>query len=183
MTGGFHLDGVADAADGLAVSHHRSDSLATRLTVMADSRVGAFGVMAVVMLVLLKVTTVAALRPDQTWVLILVPTWGRWSQLVAIGCYPYLKEQGQGRFLKDSTQFPQDLWPTTLGLVAVTAVVAWLWHLPVIYLSLWTLAAMGLAFLVGYWYYHQFHGQTGDTYGAIVEWTEALLLTIAVIEF
>jgi adenosylcobinamide-GDP ribazoletransferase len=49
LTGGLHLDGAIDAADGLAVPDPQR-----RLAVMTESTTGAFGVMAAVMVVLLK---------------------------------------------------------------------------------------------------------------------------------
>jgi len=35
--------------------------------------------------------------------------------------------------------------------------------------------------LTGFWFYRQLGGHTGDTYGAVVEWTEALLLCLLTI--
>ncbi len=52
-TGGLHLDGVADTADGLAVDAHDQAGQARRLAVMTDSRTGAFGVIPVGMVLLL----------------------------------------------------------------------------------------------------------------------------------
>ncbi len=34
----------------------------------------------------------------------------------------------------------------------------------------------GVAYIIGAWFNHQLGGHTGDTYGAVVEWTESLLL-------
>ena len=50
ITGGLHLDGVMDTADGLAVQNPQK-----RLKVMQDSVTGAFGVMAGIIVILLKV--------------------------------------------------------------------------------------------------------------------------------
>ena len=57
MTGGFHEDGLADVADGLGGSYDRERAL----EIMKDSRVGAFGAMALVLALLAKVTLVALL--------------------------------------------------------------------------------------------------------------------------
>jgi hypothetical protein len=56
LTGGFHEDGLADVADGLGGSHDRERAL----DIMKDSRVGAFGAMALVLALLCKVAPVAA---------------------------------------------------------------------------------------------------------------------------
>ena len=57
LTGGFHEDGLADVADGLGGSYDK----ARALEIMKDSRVGAFGAMALVLALLAKVALVALL--------------------------------------------------------------------------------------------------------------------------
>ena len=57
LTGGFHEDGLADVADGLGGSYDRERSL----EIMKDSRVGAFGAMALVLALLCKVALLALL--------------------------------------------------------------------------------------------------------------------------
>jgi adenosylcobinamide-GDP ribazoletransferase len=57
LTGGFHEDGLADLADGLGGSHDRERAL----EIMKDSRVGAFGAMALVLALLCKVSLLAAM--------------------------------------------------------------------------------------------------------------------------
>jgi len=57
LTGAFHEDGLADVADGLGGSYQR----ARALEIMKDSRVGAFGAIAIAMVLLVKVALVAQL--------------------------------------------------------------------------------------------------------------------------
>ncbi|MDQ3058135.1 MAG: adenosylcobinamide-GDP ribazoletransferase [Pseudomonadota bacterium] len=57
LTGGFHEDGLADVADGLGGSYQRERAL----EIMKDSRVGAFGAMALVLALLCKVALLAIL--------------------------------------------------------------------------------------------------------------------------
>ncbi|MDR1545303.1 MAG: adenosylcobinamide-GDP ribazoletransferase, partial [Deltaproteobacteria bacterium] len=76
FTRGFHLDGLADAADAL-LSHR---SLEKKFEILKDSRQGAFGVTAIVLDLLLKTSLLAALAPDGRFLtapLILYPVWGR----------------------------------------------------------------------------------------------------------
>lgn len=61
MTGGFHEDGLADVADGLSGSNHRERAL----EIMKDSRVGAFGAIALVLALLCKVALLALLGSAQ----------------------------------------------------------------------------------------------------------------------
>ncbi|MFT0786693.1 adenosylcobinamide-GDP ribazoletransferase [Synechococcus sp. H55.10] len=186
LTGGLHLDGVADTADGLAINVHKHPQAgdpqpsarhlegSRRLQVMSDSHTGAYGVLALLLLLLLKF---AALSSLQVWpLLLLVPAWGRWGQLLAIALYPYLRQQGSARFLKDSTALPGSLWPGTLLLLAITGGLGWAGLLAWQPLLLWTLGSALGALAVGYWIYRQLGGHTGDTYGATVEWSEAIAL-------
>ncbi|MDX2270684.1 MAG: adenosylcobinamide-GDP ribazoletransferase [Cyanobacteriota bacterium] len=181
ITGGLHLDGVADVGDGLAVSGQAG--IQERLAVMADSRIGAYGALALILVLGLKGATLASLPAQQGWVLLLTPAWGRWGQLLAIGSYPYLKPQGQGRFLKESTHFPQDLWPMTLGLFLMIA--GWIGLTPAnwLWVSVWNLLSAIIASGVGYGWYRQLGGHTGDSYGATVEWTEAWVLVLATLHW
>ena len=57
LTGGFHEDGLADVADGLGGSYDRDRAL----EIMKDSRVGAFGAMALVLALLCKVALLGLL--------------------------------------------------------------------------------------------------------------------------
>jgi adenosylcobinamide-GDP ribazoletransferase len=57
LTGGFHEDGLADVADGLGGSYERERAL----EIMKDSRVGAFGAMALVLALVTKVSLLAAM--------------------------------------------------------------------------------------------------------------------------
>ena len=57
LTGGFHEDGLADVADGLGGSHERERAL----DIMKDSRIGAYGAMALVLALLAKVSLLALL--------------------------------------------------------------------------------------------------------------------------
>jgi len=176
LTGGLHLDGVMDTADGLGVQDPKR-----RLEVMADSVTGAFGAMAAIALLLLKMAALTDIETHRWLALITVAGWGRWGQVVAISMYPYLKPTGKGAFHQQGIQVPQDsLWGAFL-LLGVCG-------LPLIVnrgsLELAIISAGGgcaIALLTGFWFYRQLGGHTGDTYGAVVEWTEALLLCLLTI--
>ena len=171
ITGGLHLDGVIDTADGLAVPD--SDR---RLEVMADSRTGAFGVMAAIALLLLKTTALTDLTNYRWLGLMLAGTWGRWAQVWAIACYPYLKPEGKGAFHKQHLQLPWDLLPGAISLIGLSIAEYFLtsWSVPLIPITL--LMGSSLIWTINTWHDRQLQGMTGDTYGAIVEWVEAFML-------
>lgn len=173
VTGGLHLDGAMDAADGLAVTDPQR-----RLEVMADSVTGAFGAMAAVALVVLKTAALSELNQDRWLILMGVAGWGRWGQLVAIARYPYLKAAGKGAFHKDTTYKPLDFLPGVLLLLGLSGLQV------ILDRDRW-LVAMGMALggsataiLTGAWFNGRLGGHTGDTYGAVVEWTEAIVLCL-----
>jgi len=173
ITGGLHLDGAMDSADGLAVLDPDR-----RLEVMADSRSGAFGVMAAILLVLLKVAALTDLSHGLTWALMLAGGWGRWGQLIAIWRYPYLKSEGKGAFHKAAIQSIWQVMPASMVLVALSGLLVasqtTTWAIAVAI----TCCAAGIPFLTGAWFNHKLGGHTGDSYGAVVEWSEALILCV-----
>lgn len=176
ITGGLHLDGVMDTADGLAVQDPQR-----RLAVMSDSATGAFGSMAAIAILLLKSVALSDLGEVRAIALILAPGWGRWAQQVAIARYPYLKPSGKGAFHKAAIP---SLWHTMPSLALLVGV-----SLTPLSQSLYnwrpglTMLCVGifLAIAIPAWFHRQLGGHTGDTYGAVVEWTETLFLTVLTI--
>lgn len=173
LTGGLHLDGAMDTADGLGVFDPER-----RLEVMADSRSGAFGVMAAIAIVLLKTAALTDLEGHRWFVLMAVAGWGRWGQLLAIVRYPYLKPTGKGAFHKEAVRSGWAVVPSFLLLLGVSGLLGVLQPE-----SLWiavgvAVGGCAIAWLVGAWFNYKLGGHTGDTYGAVVEWTEALLLCL-----
>ncbi len=162
LTGGLHLDGAMDTADGLAVMNPER-----RLQVMSDSVTGAFGAMTAVIILLLKTAALSNLTLYSVWVLMVVAGWGRWGQLVAIARDPYLKPTGKGAFHKEAIRSLWEAVPTLILLIGLSVAI----H-PAL------TAGFVIAIGTGAWFNHKLGGQTGDTYGAIVEWTEALLLVL-----
>ena len=171
LTGGLHLDGVSDTADGLAVTDPER-----RLVVMKDSLTGAFGVMAIALVLLLKFAALSELGSGRWFCLMLAMGWGRWGQVAAIAFYPYLRTEGKGAFHRATFKFPQDL---LLGLFCLILFsLSFTFWQPEFWLLTLQATFLGgvIALLTGWWFAKQLGGHTGDSYGAIVEWTEALIL-------
>jgi adenosylcobinamide-GDP ribazoletransferase len=186
LTGGLHMDGAMDAADGLGVTDPNR-----RLAVMADSRAGAFGVMAGIMILLLKVVALSQLGNGKEfylsqWGIVTAAVWSRWGQLVAILHDTYLKTEGKGKFHQDTLE----PWHSSvaalllLGLQILLGLGLSQWELTGFYLGIGS-GAIGLlvSWCVRKWFASKFGGHTGDTYGAIVEWSEALILVGLVLAF
>ncbi|HIK06113.1 MAG TPA: adenosylcobinamide-GDP ribazoletransferase [Trichormus sp. M33_DOE_039] len=173
ITGGLHLDGAMDTADGLAVGNPER-----RLEVMADSATGAFGAMTAIAIILLKTTALSDITDNRWLVLMAACGWGRWGQQLAISCYPYLKPTGKGALHKQAIRSYRDLLPGLLLMLAVSSLV-WLLDGRRLVLALaMVLTGSAIAICTGAWFNHKLGGHTGDTYGAVVEWTEALFLCV-----
>ncbi|MEA5577757.1 adenosylcobinamide-GDP ribazoletransferase [Anabaena sp. UHCC 0451] len=173
ITGGLHLDGAMDTADGLAVGDPQR-----RLQVMADSATGAFGAMAAVAILLLKTAALVDMSENRSLLLMAACGWGRWGQQVAICQYPYLKPTGKGAFHKQAIRSYTDLLPSLFLLISLSILV-WFINHQNLFLSIGMLVGgCAIALLTAAWFNYKLGGHTGDTYGAVVEWTEALFLCV-----
>lgn len=175
-TGGLHLDGAMDSADGLAVQDPDR-----RLTVMSDSVTGAFGAMVSVVIILLKTCALTEITHDRIWVLALVAGWSRWGQVLAIALYPYLKAQGKGAFHRQGLNAAQDIAVGLACLLTVTGCQIYLDPEQWLTIAIRSIASCAITIVVGYYFHRRLGGHTGDTYGAIVEWSETFILCLCTI--
>ena len=167
LTGGLHLDGLADCCDGLLPPVARE----RRLEIMRDPRLGTFGVAGVVLALLLKSTAIATLVP--AWpTLLLAPVWARWLLLVAAQ-QPPARLDGMGARM-GLAQRPSRVVGAALLPLAMTAVLGWQQWL------LWpAVAGAGLAAFGVLWLARRrLGGVTGDVFGAVVEVSETMFLCV-----
>jgi adenosylcobinamide-GDP ribazoletransferase len=91
MTGAFHEDGWADSFDGLFGGW----TIERRLEIMRDSRIGTYGALALVLLMLGKWQALASLDPvSAPWVLVAAHAAARWSTLPMARALPYARDAG-----------------------------------------------------------------------------------------
>lgn len=96
ITGAFHLDGLADTADGF-FSHRSRERM---LEIMKDSRIGAMGVVALFCGLSAKWAGIGSLQGsglDRSLILLLVPAYARSSLLFGIRFLPYGRTEGTGK--------------------------------------------------------------------------------------
>ncbi|OAT86707.1 adenosylcobinamide-GDP ribazoletransferase [Desulfotomaculum copahuensis] len=168
FSGGLHLDGFMDTMDGVFSGRPREQML----EIMRDSRVGAFGVIGLAVLFLLKYSLLLSLPPLVVPRLLpVVPALSRWGMVYAIARFPYARPQGLGRLQADYTGGRE------LALATLQAVVAAALAGPAGMLLF--LSALAAAHWLCRCFTHQLGGLTGDTYGAVNEILEVLLLLVA----
>ena len=167
LTGGFHEDGLADVADGLGGSCDK----ARALEIMKDSRVGAFGAMALSLALLSKVALIALLGSLDMALLTLCSALfaahvvSRTLPLLLIAWLPHVGDSAASKSKPLADQIsPSSL--LTAFLWCFVAIVPVLWALNAIYL----IVACSLSLIALLWMYRLFRrrlqGFTGDCLGA-----------------
>lgn len=177
LTGGLHLDGLADTADGLGSRR----APAAALAIMRRSDVGPMGVAALVLVLLIQVTALAAVSDGAAASLVLAEVTGRAAVVVATGS-PAARPGGFGALVAGRTSpLARTLVVVLLGCAIVVAglasagaglAVRWL------VAALIGLLAGGLLQLVAR---RRLGGMTGDVFGAIVEVSTTAVLVACVL--
>lgn len=164
LTGALHLDGFLDSCDGLLGGHTPE----SRMRILQDERVGAFGLAGGVSLLLLKYSALAAI-PRLTTPLLLAPALGRWGIVLAQVYFPYGRPGGLGQAMKDHAGWTQAALATAIALATAWLFGGWvgLAAVPLVGAVSWAVSAFALG---------RIPGLTGDIYGAICEIAEAVVL-------
>lgn len=166
ITGGLHLDGLADSADAWVGGHGDRERT---MAIMKDPRSGPAAVSTVVLTLLLKFAALVALVKAGSWTtLLLVPVLGRSVLVVLLLTTAYVRPGGMGSAI--SAHLPRVAAALVLLLVAAGA-------LFVGQAGVLALAVAVAAWLILRWMMmRRLGGMTGDTLGAAVELTEAAVL-------
>jgi adenosylcobinamide-GDP ribazoletransferase len=176
LTGGLHLDGLADCCDGLFVSADKE----RRLEIMKDPRMGAFGVIGLILVLMLKAAALASLNPVSSSGILLAASLARWCILPA-GLMPLARPSGKvpnapigmgadfAAGFRRSFIFWGALIPLGAGILLGTRGL----------LSI--VAGLGAAGMVLWLAKSRIQGVTGDVFGMIVEIVEAVVLLVFLI--
>lgn len=158
-SGGLHLDGVADTADGMAVQGDR----ARRLGVMSEGNTGPAGVMALVLVLLVQWAAISSLPSDARFAaLVIAPVLARWT-VVPVGLlFEPARPRGLGHAINEG------LWPIAAPLATVIGLAVAVATFGVAGVVLLALAA-GSAILIAGAASRMLHGVTGDVFGAGIE--------------
>jgi adenosylcobinamide-GDP ribazoletransferase len=167
ITGGLHLDGLADSADAWAGGVGDKEK---SLAIMKDPHVGSFAVIMLLLVLILKFAALNTLlqQPD-SWRILLAPLLGRCAVLFLFLTTPYVRAHGLGSAM--AMHLPRR-WAMIIGLLFFVPVLIWL---PPVALGT-LLVLIGLRYLM----LKRLHGMTGDTIGASIEIVEATALLVLV---
>ena len=163
VTGGLHLDGLADSADGWMAGHGDPDRT---LRVMKDPHIGAIGVIVLVITLLLKWAALTALLAmSNPLLLLLAPLLARTGAVTLMLTTAYASPNGMARAMMQHLPRAALIYQTALiGLLL----------LPL-------LPLVGIAVLLVFWLARRamlarLGGMTGDTIGALIELLEVAIL-------
>jgi adenosylcobinamide-GDP ribazoletransferase len=169
LTGGFHLDGLADTCDGVFSARRRE----RMLEIMRDSRLGTHGGLALIFVLLAKVLVVSELALRGTPMLAALAAAcaaGRGASVLLMYRQRYAREEGLGNVFIGKVSGRQTC--VTLGLAVIFAAVL----LP----GMSGVAALAVSaaaiFILGQLLKRTLGGQTGDTLGAAIELGELVFL-------
>jgi adenosylcobinamide-GDP ribazoletransferase len=166
LSGGLHLDGVADTADGMAVQGDR----AQRLGVMAEGSVGPAGAMALAIVLIVQWSALASLAdPLRSAGLVLAPALGRWTVAPVAALFPAARPRGLGHALQ------QGVWPLAAPVSALLVFGASLVLFGPAGLLL-PLVAAAAALIIAWASSRMLNGVSGDTFGAAIEIAQAAAL-------
>lgn len=166
VTGAIHIDGLMDTADGLL----GGKTPERRLEIMKDPRAGVFGVLAVVIVLVLKWSVLMSIGgPVRASAIILFPIAGRAAMAAAVNRFKYARAEGTGRVFADGNTDAPMLIAVLTAAAASALLFGWQGFV------LMTLS-IGFAMMAALHIKARIGGLTGDSYGAINEAAEVVML-------
>ena len=164
LTRGLHLDGLGDTFDGLGAGGDRE----RMLRIMDDSHTGAFGILAIVLVLFFKIHAIESLDSERWRALLVAPVLGRWA-MVLLGHRSQAAKQGLGSTLIDHLSAKHLFLATLITVLLVAAIL----HAAGIAMMAW----VAVFTIVSKAYFHRrLGGVTGDTFGAVGELSETSVL-------
>ena len=173
LTGGFHEDGLADTADALG-GHVAAEKA---LEIMKDSRIGSYGSLTLILVLGLKIATLALLAQQSPLLAAVALLWAhtlsRLSPLLLMFSLAHVGDlaRSKSKPLADAISPVQLaaalIWPTLIGAAA-------LWLIPT---CAWVLAALSMLLSTWHlraWFAARIGGFTGDTLGCTQQISELL---------
>lgn len=166
VTGGLHLDGLSDTFDGFLSNRDKERVL----EIMKDSRIGAFGVISIIMLVLSKYVIISSFDSGFELAVILSLANSRLVVSRIISSKRVAREGGLGSLFHQSNPGKNIIFSIVFYLVIL------------LFINHYFIIPLIINFIVAElfcnWSYKKIDGMTGDTYGAIIEVGDTVSLLI-----
>lgn len=171
VTGGLHLDGWVDMSDAY-FSYSEKEK---RVAILDDPRIGAFGAISLVCLLLMKIGVIyeALMREEALlWYFICIPLLGRVAIQLYFGLTATSKTSGLGAYFKEHVKrrFLFIIMSLYVGGLLLGALYFTMWGVVVL------VAVVGVVVLLyRSWTIRNFGGMSGDLMGALCEGMEVVL--------
>lgn len=168
ITGGIHLDGLSDTTDGL-FSGRAGDKI---FEIMSDSRIGAFGVLSLIFIVLSQFVLFSNVN---MFICIIMPIVGRTAVIIGSWNKKYAKKsKGMGNIFIESIN-------THILLINVLVLIVFCLILPNRLITLFSsFLTLFISYLISNWIEKKIGGMTGDTCGFITEISQIIFLLIVI---
>jgi len=163
LTGGLHLDGLADYCDGLFASV----SIERRLEIMKDPRMGAFGVIGLILVLFLKAVAFASLTSATSFGILLAASLARWCILPA-ALLPLARPSGMGADFASGFRRSFIMWGAIIPLVIAIVLGA----RGILSIAVGLIATTFVLWLTK----SRIGGVTGDVFGMVIEVVETIVL-------
>ncbi len=173
MNGGLHLDGLIDTADGIAAGKEK------QLKAMKDSRIGSIGVLVLISLLMIQISSLLKLSFYTPIAIIIASFWSKFASILAINNFQYLHG-------KSNSILHKQHWQGLVNEGLISFIIIMIYSL-LLFISpvqenlkyiLFILNIIGLisAILVTNTLGNYLKGHTGDSYGASVILVETTML-------
>lgn len=179
LTGGLHLDGWVDVSDAF-FSYQDKEK---RHAILEDPRTGAFGVISVVCLLLLKLAIIyefIARQPEQLWLIIFIPLLARMSVVFFFLTVSTMKEKGIAYYFKENVS-AKGLWSWLVFYVITLVIVAVMVKQFILIVCL--VSTIVICYFLKRFVMKHFGGMNGDVLGALCEGMEVILWGILLLQF
>jgi len=169
LTGAFHLDGLADTADGLFSHKTKQEAL----VIMKDSRIGTMGCVAIFCVLLIKwlgISNLSYLNYERFYFLILIPVYSRSSMLFGFKFLNYGRKSGTGKAFFNKQLNLLDFWG--FFLFVIISLILSFFYLKIFFLNIFFAI---IIFFILFFYKKRLNCITGDMLGAMCEVSESFL--------
>ena len=178
ITGGLHIDGLMDTADGFGAGPSK------RIEAMKDSRVGSIGVQSLAIILILQIAAIVRLDFYVLFAFPLAAFWGRVSQIFAIENYEYLLKKSNSIHHQNWKGINKEIRPSLI-IISMGIMLFFIFNnfniSSILLLTFCILFGLVTSILIPYLINKFLGGHSGDSYGASLVITETIYLLMTAV--